>query len=346
MMSPSSSFWLVRALNCLQNSIILICACPSAGPTGGAGVALPAAICNFTDPVTFFAIILPNLELRGKGYPHPLRRLRRLLLHLLEFEFHRRRTPENRDHDFQGLAILIDLIDHTRKGGKGPFGDPHRLVLLELHFELGLVLRLAGFINDVLNFLFRKRRGLLSGTDKSGNPRRRLHHVPDVVIHVHFHQHIAGIEHALDGVLLATANFGNSLGSNQHAANFFFQAEGVHARLQRLFHLALKSRIRVDDVPLHVGIARLFSNRGGIVHRRRRGFRFVSVFLLVLHSENHSLHFENVRNSRSTPLPITASITKKYSPKINTATITTSVVDCTSFHEGVVTLRISVRTSL
>src|SRR5467141_1270971 len=57
MISPSISFWLVRALNCLQNSIMLICAWPSAGPTGGAGVALPAAICNLTEPVAFFAII-------------------------------------------------------------------------------------------------------------------------------------------------------------------------------------------------------------------------------------------------------------------------------------------------
>src|SRR3984885_1383854 len=57
MISPSISFWLVRALNCLQNSMMLICAWPSAGPTGGAGVALPAAICNFTKPVTFFAMI-------------------------------------------------------------------------------------------------------------------------------------------------------------------------------------------------------------------------------------------------------------------------------------------------
>src|ERR1700733_2871896 len=57
MISPSISFLFVGALNCLQNSMMLICACPSAGPTGGAGVALPAAICNFTKPVTFFAMI-------------------------------------------------------------------------------------------------------------------------------------------------------------------------------------------------------------------------------------------------------------------------------------------------
>src|SRR5215831_7427991 len=48
MINPSISFWLVLALNCLQNSMMLICAWPSAGPTGGAGVALPAAICSFT----------------------------------------------------------------------------------------------------------------------------------------------------------------------------------------------------------------------------------------------------------------------------------------------------------
>jgi hypothetical protein len=28
---------------------------PSAGPTGGEGLAFPAAICNFTCPTTFFA---------------------------------------------------------------------------------------------------------------------------------------------------------------------------------------------------------------------------------------------------------------------------------------------------
>src|SRR4249920_3733597 len=57
MIRPSISFWLVLALNCLQNSMMLICAWPSAGPTGGAGVALPASICNLTDVCTFFGAI-------------------------------------------------------------------------------------------------------------------------------------------------------------------------------------------------------------------------------------------------------------------------------------------------
>src|SRR5438045_9199716 len=37
--------------------MMLICAWPSSGPTGGAGVALPASICNLTDVCTFFGAI-------------------------------------------------------------------------------------------------------------------------------------------------------------------------------------------------------------------------------------------------------------------------------------------------
>src|SRR5689334_15390669 len=57
MISPAISLFCVRALNCLQNSMMLICAWPNAGPTGGAGVALPASICNLTDVCTFFGAI-------------------------------------------------------------------------------------------------------------------------------------------------------------------------------------------------------------------------------------------------------------------------------------------------
>src|ERR1017187_5790605 len=52
--SPAISLFCVRALNCLQNSMMLTCAWPSAGPTGGAGVALPASICSLTYVDTFF----------------------------------------------------------------------------------------------------------------------------------------------------------------------------------------------------------------------------------------------------------------------------------------------------
>src|SRR5713101_3255379 len=58
MIRPSWSLADVLALNALQNSMILTPCGPSAVPTGGAGVALPAGICNFTWAVTFLAISL------------------------------------------------------------------------------------------------------------------------------------------------------------------------------------------------------------------------------------------------------------------------------------------------
>src|SRR6185295_18540253 len=56
MIRPSWSLPDVLALDALQKSMIFTPCGPSAVPTGGAGVALPAGICNFTCAVTFFAI--------------------------------------------------------------------------------------------------------------------------------------------------------------------------------------------------------------------------------------------------------------------------------------------------
>src|SRR5258708_12958692 len=56
MIRPSWSLADVLALNALQKSMMLTPCGPSAVPTGGAGVALPAGICSLTCAVTFFAI--------------------------------------------------------------------------------------------------------------------------------------------------------------------------------------------------------------------------------------------------------------------------------------------------
>src|SRR5680860_1308615 len=55
-MSPC--IWAVFSLNALQNSMMLTECCPSAGPTGGAGLAAPAGICSLMKPATFFAMVL------------------------------------------------------------------------------------------------------------------------------------------------------------------------------------------------------------------------------------------------------------------------------------------------
>src|SRR5829696_7036384 len=48
----------VLALNCLQNSMMLIPLEPKAGPIGGAGLAWPPLHCSFTKPVISFAILI------------------------------------------------------------------------------------------------------------------------------------------------------------------------------------------------------------------------------------------------------------------------------------------------
>src|SRR5512136_386969 len=47
----------VRALYSLQKAIIFRPCWPKAGPTGGAGLALPAWICSLTTAFTFLAIL-------------------------------------------------------------------------------------------------------------------------------------------------------------------------------------------------------------------------------------------------------------------------------------------------
>src|SRR5215831_6190112 len=97
---------LVFALKSLQNAMMLTPCWPSAGPTGGAGFAWPAGICNLICPVIFFAIFLrlehwKNGKLESCPERHgsviPLFHYSILLafLHLPILQFHRRIAPKN-----------------------------------------------------------------------------------------------------------------------------------------------------------------------------------------------------------------------------------------------------------
>ncbi len=64
MIVPASAW--VRALNALQNSMMLTPCWPRAGPTGGAGLAAPAGIWSLISVRTFLAIV------RRTRIGHPL----------------------------------------------------------------------------------------------------------------------------------------------------------------------------------------------------------------------------------------------------------------------------------
>src|SRR3990172_620895 len=90
--SPSWEF--VCALNPLQNSMMLTPCWTSAGPTGGAGLALPAGICSLTTACTFFAM---------SGSLHPL--------DLVVLELHGRQPPEYLHHDLQLPPLRAHVLD-------------------------------------------------------------------------------------------------------------------------------------------------------------------------------------------------------------------------------------------
>src|SRR5436309_15436872 len=98
MISPC---WLaVRALKFFTKSMMLTPAWPSAGPTGGAGVAAPAGICNLVCPTTFFAIGPP-----ARGGPRGPPVGSSDLLHLGGMQLDLRLPAETGDHDPQAVAV-------------------------------------------------------------------------------------------------------------------------------------------------------------------------------------------------------------------------------------------------
>src|SRR5436305_2356955 len=81
----------VWALIALQNSMMLMPCCPSAGPTGGAGLACPPTAWSLMVVRTFRAISD--------------------LLDLVEAHLDRRLAAEDRHEDLELAGVLVDLRD-------------------------------------------------------------------------------------------------------------------------------------------------------------------------------------------------------------------------------------------
>src|SRR5688572_30294818 len=123
----------VFALKFLQKSMMFTPWGPSAVPTGGAGVALPAAIWSFTWACTFFAIRLCVCLPDG---PRPPVRLE--LLDLQEIQFDRRRAAENRDHHLERALLGVHFVDEAVEVGERPLVDAHLVTLFEAVLRLRL----------------------------------------------------------------------------------------------------------------------------------------------------------------------------------------------------------------
>src|ERR1700687_2108156 len=127
---PSGSL-AVLALNCLQKSMMFKPCGPSALPTGGAAVALPAGNCNLIVVCTFLAMSLPQINLSFSAA-----RLAQFL-DAGKIQFHRRRTPENRHGNLQPAMVAVDFFHRAVEIRKRSVHDAHLLIALENHFRLG-----------------------------------------------------------------------------------------------------------------------------------------------------------------------------------------------------------------
>src|SRR5579883_2218162 len=179
---PSGSFC-VLALNCLQKSMMLTPCGPSAVPTGGAGVALPAGNCSLMVVCSFFGgiFLLPqNFSWRGPGPANPGFPRSAELFHACEIEFHRRGTSENRDGNLEPAVVVVNFLDRAVEIGERSIDDANLLIALEYHLGLRAVLRCVHAIDDRVHLRFRKRRRRRGRADKAGDARRVAYDVPGV----------------------------------------------------------------------------------------------------------------------------------------------------------------------
>src|SRR5215203_6357280 len=114
----------VAALYALQNSMMLTPCWPSAGPTGGAGVAAPALIWSLMTAVNRFRGGMASfffsgcVRFRGPGSD---------LADLGERQLDGRLAPEDGDQHLQLLLLGVDLVDGGGQRGERPVHDRDRL---------------------------------------------------------------------------------------------------------------------------------------------------------------------------------------------------------------------------
>src|SRR5690606_27784123 len=165
----------VRALYSLQKAIRLMPCCARAGPMGGAGLALPAGICNVTIALIFFAIAF---------YPSSG------FLDFQEIQFHRRIAPEEVHHHPHLVFLRVDSGHRADEVVERPIDNTDFLADTEIDFHRRLLLLHA--VHDLLDLFRPQGSRFVAHTHKAGDSRRIAHHIPRVFVHLHFDQQIAG----------------------------------------------------------------------------------------------------------------------------------------------------------
>src|SRR3989442_7980136 len=210
---------------------------PSAGPTGGAGLACPPGICSLMSVRTFFATSVQ-------------------FLHLIEGQLHRHLALEDVDEDLELLLVGVDVDDLAVEVGERARGYLHRLAERELDLGTRALTVAAAGVQDPVDLLLGQRHGLGAGADEPGHSRRVLDDRPGLVGHVHVDEDVTR-QHALLGLdLLAFLRLDDLFGRDDHPAKLRRLVHGHDPVLEIGLHLVLVPGVRVDDVPLEHGYSK------------------------------------------------------------------------------------------
>src|SRR3954447_12713295 len=213
---------------------------PSAGPTGGAGLACPPGIWSLISVSTFLAISVPLVE----------------LFHVVESDLDRHLPLEDVDHHLKLLGVGVHVGDLAVEVGQRAGRDLHRLAERELHLSAGRRDAAGAGVEDPVDLRLRERDRLRAGADEARHAGGVLHHGPGVVVQVHVHEHVAGEDALLGLHLLAVLRLDHLLGRDDDAPEARALPHRLDPVLEVGLHLVLVARIGVDDVPAEHGYFR------------------------------------------------------------------------------------------
>src|ERR1700738_512353 len=206
---------------------------PSAVPTGGAGVALPAGSSILSTARTFFFPIPTSVN----------------FLDLQEVELDRRLPAEHVDEHLQLALLGVDLVDLAEEVGEGAVHDADALAQLELDPDLRLLLDL---LQDRAKLVLVQRDRLVAGADEAGHPWRVPDDVPGLVGHHHLDQDVTGEDPLLDVAALAVLDLDLILCWDQDLEDLVVHVHRVDPLLEVLLDLLLVAGVGVDHVPLRL----------------------------------------------------------------------------------------------
>src|SRR3990172_2518748 len=233
----------VRSLYSLQKAMMLAPCWPSAGPTGGAGVALPASSWSLMTARIFFATALEPL-------------------HLEEVQLHGGLADEEGDQHAHLALFDVDLVHGANEVHEGTVGDADALAELEADLDARLFGPHLAEDGEHLRLLQRRWRG--AGADEAGYAGRVAHDGPGLagqrllllrgrrVVLPHLHhldQDVAGEDLAGDRAPHPIADLDLVDGGDDDVEDEVFRVHGLDALLKVGAGLVLVPGVGVDDVP-------------------------------------------------------------------------------------------------